>query len=116
MDIKTTSHGKVTVVEIRGRIVEGEPAEQLNKVLRTLISQGRFHTIVDMEKVEWFDSTGIEIVVAHYVSVIKQGGRILFLKASDRVRHLFKLVRLEDRFGWAQTLEEALAWFETPAS
>jgi len=116
MHIETKPCGNVTVVEIRGRVVEGDPAEKLNKALRALISDNRFNTIVDMQGVEWFDSTGIEILVAHYLAVVKLGGRILFLKASDRVKHLFRLVRLDDRFGWADSLEDALAWFEAPTT
>lgn len=114
MEIETRPYGNVTLVEVRGRVVEGEPAEKLNKTLRSLIGDNRFNTIVDMQAVEWFDSTGIEILVAHYLAVVKQGGRILFLKASNRVKHLFRLVRLDDRFGWADSLDDALAWFEAP--
>lgn len=112
MDIEITPHGKVTLVEIRGRIVDGEPAEQLQQAMSELISEKKTDTIFDMAGVDWFDSTGIGLLVSHYVSVTKQGGRILLLKSSEKVKFLLRLVRLEDRFGWAQELDEALAWFE----
>lgn len=114
MEIKIEPRGPATLVEIRGRIVDGEPAEHLSNALRSLVAESQNNTILDLGEVDWFDSTGIEIVVAHYVSVTKQGGRVVLLKANDRIKHLFKLVRLDDRFGWADDLEAALAWLEKP--
>jgi anti-anti-sigma factor len=115
MDIKTVEHGSVTLVNVAGRIVDGEPAERLQSTLRALVTQNRLDTIVDLSDVAWFDSTGIEILVGHYVSVSKLGGRVLMLGANDKVKQLFRLVRLDDRFGWADSLDEALGWFGRPA-
>ena len=92
--------------------MDGKPAEQLQKALSNLISENKTDTIFAIPSVDWFDSTGIGILVSHYVSVTKQGGRILLLGANEKVKFLLRLVRLEDRFGWAQELDEALSWFE----
>ncbi len=116
MEIKVNPFGKVTVVEIRGRIVEGEPANELDRALRTLIRDKKVNTILDVSGVGWFDSTAIGILVSHYVSAKKLDGRVLLLKANEKVKSLMKLVHLYDRFGWADEMDEARSWFENPQS
>ena len=116
MEIKVDPSNDVTVVEIRGRIIEGEPAGELDKALRGLIRDERVNTILDVSDVSWFDSTAIGILVSHYVSAKKLGGRVLLLKANQKVKTLMKLVHLDERFGWADEMDEALSWFENSAS
>lgn len=116
MEIKVHPSASVTVVEIRGRIVEGEPAAEVDKVLRGLIRNKKVNTILDVSEVSWFDSTAIGILVSHYVSAKKLGGRVLLLKANDKVKTLMKLVHLDQRFGWADDMDDARAWFEDPTS
>jgi anti-anti-sigma factor len=111
MEIKATQRDDLTVVEIRGRIVDGEPAEQLHKILRGLVAEKKSDTVFDLAGVEWFDSVAIGNLVCHYISISKAGGRILILNASDKIKRLMKIVHLDDRFGWADDWEEAKAWF-----
>ena len=113
MEIKTTQRDDFTVVEIRGRIVDGEPAEQLHKELRKLVAEKKSDTIFDLSGVEWFDSVAIGNLVCHYISVSQAGGRILILNASDKIKKLMKIVHLDDRFGWADNWDEAKAWFHS---
>ena len=109
MDIQISPMGRATLVKIRGRIVDGEPAEKLHHAFRELVREGKAHTIVDLSEVDWFDSTAIGCLLAHYVAVTDLGGKIVILKASDKAKHLMKLVRLVDRFGWSEDLDDALA-------
>ena len=111
MEFKVSPHGEQTLVEIRGRIVEGDAADDLDRALRGLIREKRFNTILDVSRVAWFDSTGIGILISHYVSATKLGGKVLLLKANDRVKTLMRLVHLYDRFGWADDVKEAASWF-----
>lgn len=116
MDIEVIPQGETTLVKVRGRIVDGPPAEKFHGVLRKLISEQKANTIVDLAEVEWFDSIAIGILVSHYVSVSKLGGRVLLLSANDKIKKLMKIVRLDDRFGWKDSLEGARAWFENQES
>ena len=115
MKIQVHSDSDPAVVEVSGRIVEGEPADDLEKALRGLIRDKRVQTIVDVSGVSWFDSTAIGILISHYVSSTKLGGRVLLLKANDKIKTLLRIVHLYDRFGWADDLDEARGWFERSA-
>jgi anti-anti-sigma factor len=113
MDAQVSIHGKVALIRISGRIVDGEPADDLKDTFQKILQQGRVATIVDVTEVTYFDSLAIGLLVAHYVSSTQRGGGVLLLGAKDRIRKMMQVVRLEKLFGWASTLDEALAWFET---
>lgn len=115
MDVKVNPEGGFAIVEVSGRIVEGPPADEFEKALRGLIRDKRINTIVDVSDVSWFDSTAIGILISHYVSSTKLGGRVLLLKANDKIKTLMRIVHLYDRFGWADDMNEARGWFEQPA-
>jgi len=112
MDIEVVHQDNAVVVSLRGRIIDGESAEELRKTLQRLILAGSLNTIVDLEQVTWFDSLAIGLLVTHHVSLSKRGGRTVLLHANDKIRQLMRLAHLEDRFEWASTLEQAVGLLE----
>lgn len=112
MDIEVKPKGAVTVVRVRGRIVDGDPANRLQDALRKLVRAQHVKTVFDLAGVTYIDSLAIGILVSHYVSVSQLGGGIVLLKADHKVAELMKLTRLSDRFGWATELDDAITWFD----
>jgi anti-anti-sigma factor len=112
MEIHTSFRGDITIVDIQGRIVDGEAAEDFHKELRGLIGEKRSDTIFDLSGVEWFDSVAIGILVSHYISAKRLGGKIVLLKANEKIKKLMHMVKLEDRFRWAEEMDEALKILE----
>ena len=112
MDIEVKPKGTVTVVRVRGRIIDGEPANLLQDALRKLVRAQHVKTVFDFEGVTYLDSLAIGILVSHYVSVSLLGGDIVLLKADDKVEEVMRITRLTSRFGWASELEQAIKWFD----
>ena len=108
MDIDVTRQGGAAVVRLRGRIVDGDPELHLRDTLQKLVQENELNTIIDFEGVTWFDSLAIGVLVSHYVSTTKRGGRIIFVNANDRIHSLMQLARLDDRFEWATSVDEAI--------
>jgi len=114
MEIKVSPRGAVTLVALRGRIVDGKAAEQLHRELRSLVAEKKADTIFDLSGVEWFDSVAIGLLVCHYISATQMGGKVVLLQANDKIKKLMKMVRLDDRFEWAGEMDQALAAFPHP--
>ena len=112
MEVDVTLHGDVVRVRIKGRIVDGEPADQLKLTLAKLVHDGKLDIIFDLWEVTWFDSLGIGVLVGHYISVAGRGGKVMLLGANKKIRQIVEMVRVADRFGWAWDIDEALAWFK----
>jgi anti-anti-sigma factor len=116
MKIDVSLHGDVAKVRIEGRIVDGEAANDLKAALRGVLRGGRNCTIIDVSEVKWFDSLAIGILAAHYISSTRTGGKVLLMGASEKIRRMMEMVRIDDRFGWASNLDEAMKWFQMESS
>lgn len=112
MDIEVKPKGTVTVVRLRGRIIDGRPADLLQDALRKLIRAQHVKTVFDLDGVTYFDSLAIGILVSHHVSVSQLGGGIVLLNANDKICELIRMTRLTDQFGWARDVDEAIRWFD----
>jgi len=112
MDIEVKPKGNVTVVRLRGRIVDGKPADLLHDALRKLVRAQHVKTVFDLEGVSYFDSLAIGILVSHHVSVSQLGGGIVLMNPDDKISELIRMSRLTDRFGWARDIDEAVRWFD----
>lgn len=115
MEIEVKPKGAVTVVRVRGKIVDGEPANLLQDALRKLVRAQHVKTVFDFEGLTYLDSLAIGILVAHYVSVSQLGGGIVLLNADQKVEELMRITHLSDRFGWAASLDDAIAFFKNGA-
>jgi anti-anti-sigma factor len=112
MDIEVKPKGTATIVRLRGRIVDGKPANALQDALRKLLRAQHVRTIFDVADVTYVDSLAIGIFVSHYISVSQLGGGIVLLNANARLAELMKITHLTDRFGWATHLDDAIKWFD----
>ena len=93
-EIKQRQVGKVTVLEVKGRMVLGEASDTFNKTLQDLIAEGRVNLLLDFSQVGALDSQGIAALVRATVSARKRGGRLLLLKPSPRVLNVLEVTRL----------------------
>ena len=113
MDIEVSHRGSVVVVRLRGRIIDGAPAEDLRATLRRLTQENSPRTVIDLAEVTWFDSLAVGLLVTHHVSTAKRGGQTVLLHGNDKIRTLMKLCQLEEHFAWAETLDEAIQTLES---
>jgi anti-anti-sigma factor len=66
-------------------------------------------TILDLTDVPYMDSAGLGVLTNSYVSHQKQGRKLLFVGANERVQTLFKITRLDQLFEVFPTVEGAQA-------
>jgi anti-anti-sigma factor len=108
MEIDVRPVSGATLVTVKGRVVEGVEADQLRQALRRITQKPSGGTILDLERVTYFDSAGVGILVAHYISLANRGDTIVLLNANQRVSVILELAQLADRFVFATSLEEAI--------
>lgn len=65
-------------------------------------------TIIDLAEVPYMDSTGMGVLVNHYVHCQRTGGKIAIIGTSDRVMELFKITRVDTVLPFKSSMEEAL--------
>ena len=64
--------------------------------------------IFDLSKVPQMDSSGLGLIVSHFISCRNRGIRVVAVGASPNVQQLFKFTKVDTLLPMAKTIEEAL--------
>jgi anti-sigma B factor antagonist len=86
--------GKVTVVDLGGRIVLGDGSALLRKTVRQLLEDNRVRILINLADVDYIDSSGIGELVHAYSSVKTRGGELKLLHLTKKVRDLLQITKL----------------------
>ena len=87
----------VTVLALKGRITVGEVTPVREKITE-LLAEGRNQIVLDLENVDYIDSTGLGNLVISYTQVKKTGGALKLLHLNKRNVELLALTRLHTIF------------------
>jgi len=109
MIVDKKRHGEHTVLRIEGVVRIGESAEFLAQALGKLLADERGHVFVDLERINYIDSTGIGELVGYFGRFREQGRRLVLVHPAARIRKLLEIAKLDDVFPTYDTLESALA-------
>ena len=103
--------GKVSVVDISGKITIGEGDVQLRDKVNELLDAGESRILLNLEKVKYMDSAGIGELVACYKRAKEKDGTVKLLNPSGKVYDLLQLTKLEEVFDTYRDEGEALGSF-----
>ena len=84
----------VTVLDLSGRITLGEGSVQLRDAVRDLIGKGQKNILVNLENVNYIDSSGLGELVSAYTTARNQGAKLKLLKLTKKVHDLLQLTKL----------------------
>ena len=117
MDIKIEERliGRVTVLDVAGRLTMDQAAQRLKDKINSLISQQRTHIVLNLKNVPYIDSSGLGQLVACYGSVMKTGGALKLLNVGSRNHDLLSITRLVTLFETFDSEAEAVQSFQTAA-
>ena len=117
MDIKIEERaiGRVTVLDIVGRLTIDQGAQHLKDKINSLISQQRTQIVLNLKNVPYIDSGGLGQLVASYGSVMKTGGALKLLNVKARNHDLLYITRLVTVFESFDSEAEAIQSFQTLA-
>ena len=116
MQVNLRHKGSITILDIEGKVIgvdtlalkniidqqiqaadsEGEQAEKLNLIL-------------NMERVQMMDSSGLGVLVAAHATIRRNEGRVVLLNLGGNVRSLIVMAKLMTIFDCYDTEAEAIA-------
>jgi anti-sigma B factor antagonist len=108
LTLSTRNEGDRTVVAVGGEI-DVYTAPKLREHLIDLVSAGSYHLIIDMEKVDFLDSTGLGVLVGGLKRVRSHEGSLHLVCTQDRILKIFRITGLTKVFPIHATVDEALA-------
>jgi anti-sigma B factor antagonist len=96
-----------TVVEVSGEI-DVYTAPKLRESLLNLVDSGNYQLIIDMEGVEFLDSTGLGVLVGGLKRVRAHDGAIDLVCTQGRILRIFRITGLSNVFSIYDSVEAAL--------
>lgn len=97
------------VLDVTGRLVLGDPADELRNTTRRLLDDGHRAFVMHLAGVSYMDSSGLGHLVAAAVSVRSRCGHVVVLNPSPRVIRLLRLSRVGPILGVYTDEAEAVA-------
>ncbi len=86
--------GKVTVVDLSGRITLGDGSALLRKTVRGLLDDQRIQILLNLADVDYIDSSGIGELVSGFTAVKNRNGNLKLLHLTKKVRDLLQITKL----------------------
>jgi len=113
MEIGQRAVGAMTVLDLSGKLVlsEGLRDALLKDTIAGLMLQGRCQFMLSLAHVSQVDTSGLAMLVAAQITVIKRGGQVKLLNPTKRFRELLRITRLNTFFEVFDTERDAIESF-----
>jgi anti-sigma B factor antagonist len=105
--VSTRAEGPFTVVEVSGE-VDVYTAPRLREAVVSAIDDGSTRLVIDVDKVEFLDSTGVGVMVGALKKVRSAGGTLDIVCTQPRLLKIFDITGLDKVFGLHPSLADAL--------
>lgn len=97
-----------TVVAVYGEL-DVATAPSLREKLISLVGDGASHLVLDLEGVDFLDSTGLGVIVSALKRVRTHGGDLRLVCTQARIRRLFEITGLDKAVPLLPSLDAAVA-------
>ena len=84
----------VTIVDCSGRITLGEGSVILRDTVRDLLAKGNKKIVLNLQDVNYIDSSGIGELVSAFTTIRNQGGELKLLNLTKKVHDLLQITKL----------------------
>jgi anti-sigma B factor antagonist len=109
VDLKLDHHTKdgIEIVDVEGEI-DVYTAPRLRELLIELVNSSHYQLVVNMEKVEFLDSTGLGVLVGGLKRVRAHDGSLDLVCTQERILKIFRITGLTKVFGIHDSVDEAI--------
>ncbi|CAN5437444.1 anti-sigma factor antagonist BldG [soil metagenome] len=108
LGLDVLERGDASVLAVSGE-VDVATVPRLREQLHSLVAQGSPRIVVDLERVDFLDSTGLGVLVGALKRVRANGGELALVCTSSRIRKVFEVTGLTKVFSLYDTVDEAVA-------
>jgi anti-sigma B factor antagonist len=103
---------EIAVVRCCGRIVFGEEADELRRVILGLLKETQ-GIVLNFAWLEYIDSCGVGVVVASLISARNRGAEIKLAALGHTVRHVLTTAKVDRLFEVYDSADDAIKSFRS---
>jgi anti-sigma B factor antagonist len=108
LGVEVSDRGGWAVLAVSGE-VDVATVPRLREQLHSLVAQGKHQIVVDLEGVDFLDSTGLGVLVGGLKRVRAHDGELRLVCTQQRIRKVFEVTGLTKVFAIHDTVDEAIA-------
>jgi len=108
LSLETRQEDGHTIIEVGGEI-DVYTAPRLRDRITELVGDGNYDLVIDMEKVDFLDSTGLGVLVGGLKKVRAHNGSMRLICNQERLLKIFRITGLAKVFAIHASQAEALA-------
>jgi anti-sigma B factor antagonist len=98
LEIATREKEGIVILDLDGRLTVGEESSRLREQISSTVAAGNKNAILNLEKVDYIDSTGLGTMVICYTTLRKAGGALKLANLDKRAIELLVLTKLATVF------------------
>ena len=106
-----TPDGKVVIVEGPDRL-EASISDDFRKMINDLVDQGKTRLVIDMEKTDFMDSSGLGALVSRIAATRANHGDVRLAAPSPFILNLLKMTHLDKVFKCFDDVASAILSFD----
>lgn len=98
LEIQQREREGVTILDIKGRLTVGDELTQFREKMAQVIKAGIKNVILNLQHVDYIDSTGLGALVMNYTTMQKAGSKVKLLNLNRRNIELLVMTKLTTIF------------------
>jgi anti-sigma B factor antagonist len=115
LEIEERVTGDVIVLDLKGRVTQGEGDELLKDKVNSVVNQGYKKILLNLAEVPYIDSAGLGEIVRTYTTVSRQGGSLKLVNLTKRITDLLSITKLLTVFETFDSEPDAVRSFSASA-
>ena len=112
MAVRVEKVGDVAIVTPEGQFWGGKETDELENIFKDLAAQANTKAVLNLEKVDYLNSTALGVLVSAHSNYSKRGGSIKLTNLDKRVKSVFLVTKLTLVFDVCDSNSAALKAFE----
>ncbi|GAB4369531.1 MAG: hypothetical protein Kow0042_11280 [Calditrichia bacterium] len=98
MKISEEKVNDIVVLKLEGNLMGGPEAVQLNEVINRFIDESIFKVVVDLEKVDRMNSSGLGLLIKALTTFKTNGGQLKLANVNPKIENLLVITKLNTVF------------------
>ena len=113
---KMDKEADLAILEMEGRLVDKSEAVEVNVEIEEELGNGTSQFIIDVENLDYMNSTGLNIMINLMNRSRNNGGEAVIVGAQPRIKSLFTVTKLHSVFTMKDSRQEAISYFKNKSS
>lgn len=113
MKITQSEAYNAVIIELKGNVMGGPEAAELNTTLHKLLEEEKKNVIVDLASVKFMNSSGLGMLIGGLTTMKNGGGDLKLANATEKIQSLLIITKLITIFEHFESVEAAVESYKS---